>query len=84
MLSLTPEQVTDNLYEMMRNMPQQNENQQRKKAVTDARRGMKGETTVQQEYAIDRKRNHVDTPQRRRYEVKWYGYAPGDDTLEAQ
>lgn len=79
--SPTCEQVTDNPPETKHTTGQQIENW---KGLTllNAHEATEEDTTVPQEYVVSGIMGPVDSLQRRRYEVRWCGYGPGDITLD--
>lgn len=81
-LSLTQAQGRDKLHGTKQITRPQHDNRQQWNAVKDSKKEIKGEAIVPQKNVVSRIMHYVYTTKKGRYVVRWYGYGPGDDTME--
>lgn len=75
--------VTDNLLKTTQRRPSQHRNWQEQNAVRDTKNAASNDSMILQ-VEVSRLMRYEDTPQKRRYVLKWYGYGPMDKTSEPQ
>lgn len=76
-------QVTDSVHETIQISQARQEAKQPRNAVKYAKKEANGDTTILHKNVAIHKMPHVYTSQGRNYAVRWYEYAPKNDTLES-